>query len=84
MQLLERKGTVIQATSWMSPEDVCCHKTTILQDCTYLRFQEQSDSETESRMGLPRAGDTGRGELRLINAKCQFGRMKISRDGGKG
>lgn len=40
-----------------------------LQDCTCLQFQEQSDSETESRMGLPRAGDTGRWEL--VFNKCQ-------------
>lgn len=54
---------MIQATSWMSPEDVCCHKTTNTVGLHLPAFKTIQDSETESRMGLPRAGETGRGEL---------------------
>ena len=64
MQLLKRKGTVIQATSWMGPEDVRCHKTTNIAG---LHLPEVPRAvrfiETESRLGLPRAGETRRGEL---------------------
>ena len=64
MQLLKRKGIVIQATLWMGPEDVCCNKTT---NTIGLHLPEVPRAvrfiETESRLGLPRAGETGRGEL---------------------